>query len=97
MDGYKGARKAVEQAIRRLNALEYVILGVALVIAMAGGALIAFLLQVSLGASFRLVWVVASLVLFMVPALVAFRHEMRESLGRRPSKNYNRMDDSNGG
>lgn len=62
------SREVAERAIRRLGIVEWVALGGAVVLALVGGALIAFLLDVSLGLPFRVTWAVASLLIFLVPA-----------------------------
>lgn len=87
MDGMKETRKAMERAIRRLNALEYVILAVALLLAMGGGALVALLLVASFELRFRPVWLVASVLLFVVPGLIALRREARNASGRKIKNN----------
>ena len=69
------------RAIRRLDVLEWLILSGAVIAAVVGGWLIAWLLAESVGLSFRLVWVVSSLVLFGGPgsvALIRLRREERE-------------------
>ena len=54
-------RRMMETAIRRLNTLEYVILGVAMLLALLAGALAAWMVQDLAGAPFRLSWALASL------------------------------------
>ena len=66
------------RAIRRLDMLEWVILGGAGVFAMVGGAVVAWLLSASAGLSFRPTWVVASLLLFGVPGVIALRRLRRD-------------------
>ena len=65
----------METAIRRLNVLEFVILGSAMALALIAGALLAWVLQSTIGASFRLVWGVASLLFFVVPGILVHRRE----------------------
>ena len=65
----------METAIRRLNVLEFVILGVVMVLSLIAGALLAWVLQSMIGASFRLVWAVASLLFFVVPGVLVHRRE----------------------
>jgi uncharacterized membrane protein len=77
--------EVTSRAIRRLDVLEWVIYIGAAGLAVLGGALIALLLAGSLGFAFRSVWVVASLVLFIVPgtiALITLRREERRRLHR---------------
>ncbi len=70
-------REAMERAIRRLNVLEYVILGFTALLAILGGALVAWLLSSTLEVPFRLSWFVASLLLFVVPGAVVYGRERR--------------------
>ncbi len=69
--------RMMETAIRRLNTLEYVILGVAMLLALLAGALAAWMVQDLAGAPFRLSWALASLLFFIVPGLVVLRRERR--------------------
>ncbi|MDZ7779399.1 MAG: DUF2269 family protein [Gemmatimonadota bacterium] len=64
-------REITARAIRRLDMLEWAIFGGAAVLATIGGALIAFLLAGPLGVAFRPAWLVASVVLFVVPGAIA--------------------------
>lgn len=64
-------REITTRAIRRLDMLEWAIFGGAAVLAAIGGALIALLLAGPLGVGFRPTWLVASIVLFVVPGAIA--------------------------
>ena len=66
----------MEMAIRRLNILEFVILGVVVVLALIAGALLAWFLESTIGASFRLVWGVASVLFFVVPGALVYRRSL---------------------
>lgn len=79
-EAHSGTRRMMETAIRRLNALEYVILGVAMALALLAGALAAWMVESLTGAYFRVTWGVASLLFFVVPGAVALRRE-RETKG----------------
>ncbi len=68
-------RRMMETAIGRLNVLEYVILGVAVVLALLAGALAAWLVENLTGAPFRLTWTLSSLLFFIVPGWVVLRRE----------------------
>ena len=68
-------RRMMETAIRRLNLLEYVILGVAMALALLAGALAAWLVGNITGAPFRLTWALSSLLFFVVPGWVVLRRE----------------------
>ncbi len=64
-------REVTSRAIRRLDVLEWFIFLGAGVLATIGGALIAILLAGPLGFAFRPTWVVASVILFVVPGAIA--------------------------
>jgi hypothetical protein len=87
----EAAREIMDRAIRRLNALEYVILLFALVMALVGGALVAWVLGMALGFPFRWSWAGASLLLFIVPGGFAYLRE-RRSRGDSPLKAGNQGD-----
>ena len=73
-------RRMMETSIRRLNVLEYVILGVAVVLALLAGALAAWLVENVAGAPFRLTWALSSLLFFVVPGWVVLRRERQEGV-----------------
>lgn len=74
------AREVMDRAVRRLDVLEYLILLLALVLALVGGALVAWILSATLGVPFRAAWAVASLLLFVVPGGAVY---VRERAHRR--------------
>ncbi len=76
-DAHPETRRMMETAIRRLNVLEYVILGVAMALAMLAGGLAAWMVQDVTGAPFRLTWALSSLVFFVGPGWVVLRRERR--------------------
>ena len=81
-------QRMMETAIRRLNALEFVILGVAMVLSMVAGWIAAWLLEISIDAPFRISWTVSSLLFFIVPgATVLRRDRMAKRARRRGSDN----------
>ena len=63
-------REVAARAIRRLNVLEWVILGGAGLIAVLGGALVSWLIAAQLKVSFRLTWIGLSMLLLAVPGLI---------------------------
>ena len=71
----QGTRRVMDRAIRRLDLFEYVLFGGAAFVSLLGGAAIAWILQVLVGAPFRIFWVVMSLLLFVVPGAVVLRRE----------------------
>lgn len=64
-------REVTARAIRRLDVLEWLIFLGAGILATIGGALIAILLAGPLGLPFRPTWLVASVILFVVPGAIA--------------------------
>lgn len=81
------AREVTRRAVWRLDILEWVILVAASGLAITGGALLAWLVAVPSGLSFRLVWLTTSMFLFVVPgtfAIVRFKNDERTR--RRESK-----------
>ena len=82
-DAHPETRRMMETAIRRLNALEYVILGFAMALALVAGALAAWMVENLAGAPFRLTWALSSLLFFVVPGFVVFRRERRASRVRK--------------
>ena len=74
----EAAREAVNWVVRRLNVLEFLILFLASVLALLGGALVGWLLNSSLGLSFRWSWAVASLLLFILPGGFVYLREFRK-------------------
>lgn len=75
-------QEVAARALRRLDALEYVILLAALVLALLGGALVAWILASTLGFPFRIGWAVASLLLFIVPGGTVYLRELRREKNR---------------
>jgi predicted lysophospholipase L1 biosynthesis ABC-type transport system permease subunit len=83
-DAFRETRKDMERAIRRLNILEYVIMVAAVLVALAGGGLVAFLLSAGSELPFRPTWAVISLLLIAVPAAAVFgRERMRTAREKR--------------
>lgn len=74
---HSGTRRMMETAIRRLNVLEYVILGVAMALALLAGWLAAWMVEGVAGAPFRLTWALSSLLFFIVPGWIVIRRERR--------------------
>jgi hypothetical protein len=83
-DPFKGTREEMEKAIRRLDALEWVILFFATGMALGGGALVAWILSVGTALPFRLTWAVLSVLLLVIPAFVVFGKEARDRARKRP-------------
>ena len=71
-------RQVAARAVRRLDILEQVILAVAAGLAVLAGALTAMLLRVAFELPFRPTWIVASLVLFIGPAVGSYVRARRQ-------------------
>ncbi len=71
-------QEVTARAIRRLNVLEWVILGGAGLIAVLGGALVSWLIASQLKVSFRSTWIVVSILLLAVPGLVVILRAGRD-------------------
>ena len=71
------ARAAMSRAIRRLNLLEAILLGASVVAAVAGGWLAALLARSAFGFPLGTTWLFASLLLFAIPAALAWTMERR--------------------
>ena len=76
-EAHPETRRMMETATRRLNALEYVILGVAMALALLAGALAAWMVENMIGIPFRPTWGVSSLLFFIVPGWIVLRRERR--------------------
>ena len=82
------ARKAVDWILGRLTVLEYLILFLAMALALLGGALVAWMVSASTTLSFRWTWAVASLLMFILPGAFVYLREFRPG-SRGPDGNQN--------
>ncbi len=73
----RAVRKVMTRAMRRLNILEWILLGAAAVASLVGGWLTALLARAALGLPFRATWMIASLLLFLLPGAMAWTAERR--------------------
>ena len=92
----EAARDALSWVSRRLDVLEYLILFLALVLAMVGGALVAWILSSSMELPFRMVWAVSSLLLFILPGGFVYLREFRKRGESPPSSPESKPKDPNG-
>jgi len=92
----EAAREAVSWIVGRLTVLEYLILAMALVLALAGGALVAWVLNSSLPLSFRWIWAIASLLLFILPGGFVYLREFRDEGGAPDPGKKSEPKDSHG-
>lgn len=89
-------REVAGRAVRRLDVLEYFILLAALILALLGGALVAWILAASTGFPFRISWAVASLLLFIVPGGTVYLRELRREKERATPDRISEMKDLHG-
>lgn len=86
------AREVTQRAIRRLDLLEWVVWGAGALMAMVAGAAVAWVMAAAAGWSFRPTWIVASMLLFVIPggaAIIKIRTDERAV----PAQPNNRMSD----
>jgi len=76
-------REAVAWVLRRLDVLEFLILFLAAILALIGGALAAWVLGSALDLPFRPVWGIASVLLFILPGGFVYLRELRKR-GKSP-------------
>jgi len=76
-------RMVAHRAIRRLDILEWVILGGAGFFALLGGGLVALMMRDLLNLPMRPTWVISAILLFAVPGLLALRRVRRDELASR--------------
>jgi predicted lysophospholipase L1 biosynthesis ABC-type transport system permease subunit len=74
----EAVRAVTERAIRRLNVLEYIILTLALGVALLGGALVAWVFSSATDLSFRWIWAVSSILLFVLPGGLVYLRGRRK-------------------
>ena len=94
-DGFRGTREEMDRAIRRLNVLEYVILGFAVLVALGGGAAVALLLSSGTDLPFRLTWAVLSILLLVIPGALVLgkdRAKKRRQRGEDINSEHPRRD-----
>ncbi|HSG08615.1 MAG TPA: hypothetical protein VLA36_09660 [Longimicrobiales bacterium] len=77
-------REVALRAVRRLAVFEWVLLLGAMLVALVGGGVVAALLSTPLGVSFRGMWAVASLLMFVVPGGFALRRARQAERAVRP-------------
>jgi Flp pilus assembly protein TadB len=92
----EAARSAMRQARFRLNILEYLILLFAVLLALAGGGVVAWVLKTAASLPFRWTWVVSSLLLFIVPGGMVYLLELRRGAGRKKPDLKSEPKDPNG-
>lgn len=79
------AHEVTQRAIKRLDVLEWVMWGAGAIMAMVAGAVVAWVMGVLVGWSFRPTWMVASMLLFVIPggaAIIKIRKDERAETNR---------------
>ncbi len=79
------AHEVTQRAIRRLDLLEWVVWGAGAIMAMVAGAVVAWVMEGLVGWSFRPTWMVASMLLFVIPggaAIIKIRKDERAETNR---------------
>lgn len=82
-DEARAAREVTDRAIRRLGWLETILMLAAGLMALLAGAVTALLVSDLTGMAFRIVWIGASLVFFVVPGSMLLVRTRREEAARR--------------
>jgi len=90
----RALREVAARAARRLAWIEWLIYVAAAVLAVVAGALVGVLGR-PLGLPFRPTWMVASMLLFVVPAFLSYRSARRKERARR-SRSSSNTDQSDG-
>ena len=85
-------RVVAKRAIRRLDILEWVIIGGALLVAVVGGWVVALVLNATVALPFRPTWIGGSLLLFGVPGAMTIRRIRREDREWNRSKESDEAD-----
>ncbi len=89
-------RKALGWTIQRLNVLEIIILFFALILALVGGILVAWILAASFSFPFRTTWAIASLLLFIVPGGSVYLRELHRARKSQKPGTFTEPKDPNG-
>ena len=71
------------RAIRRLDILEWVILAAAMILAIGGGAAVAWLIAPTVDVGFRPIWMVMSVLLFVVPGVIGIMRIRKDERAAR--------------
>lgn len=82
-EDYQGTIEELDRAIRRLDMLEYLVLGGAVLLALIAGAIGAYLLARGTSLPFFASWVVLSLLFFAGPGGFALWKQRRRGSGRK--------------
>ncbi|TVP75335.1 MAG: hypothetical protein EA352_08465 [Gemmatimonadales bacterium] len=80
---YDGTREEMDRAIRRLDVLEWLILLMAVGLAVLGGAAVAFLLSAGTDLAFRPLWALTSILLLAVPGGIVWIQTRRSRRSNR--------------
>lgn len=92
----EATRAAMRWTVRRLDILEFLILFLAILLALAGGALVAWFASAVVSFPFRLTWALSSLLLFIVPGGGVYLRELRRGRHRGTTDEKTEPKDPNG-
>lgn len=92
----RDVQEGLARAVRRLSALEYLILLGIVILALLGGALLALLLQAAAGFPFRTTWIVGSILFFVVPGAVVLGRELTRNDAGPTDERESRRDEDDG-
>lgn len=87
------AHEVAARAIRRLDILEWVIIAGAMALAIGGGAAVAWLIAPTVDYGFRSIWMVMSMVLFVVPGVIGLMRMRRDERAARTKTPSNPEED----
>ena len=87
------AHEVAARAIRRLNIIEWVILGSGMLLAIVGGAAVAWLIAPAVGVRFRPIWMVMSVLLFVVPGVIGIMRMRKDERAARVKTQSNPEED----
>lgn len=87
------AQEVTRRAIRRLDILEGVIFALGALLAMGGGAVVAWIVAGAGIVAFRPAWIAASLILFIVPGTITIMKIRRDARAMRHVSREEREDD----
>ena len=85
--------EVARRAIRRLDILEWVIFAGAFAIAVLGGAAVAWLIAPFNGLDFRTIWMVTSLLLFVIPGAIVISQRRRAERASAANQGHREEDD----
>jgi enoyl-CoA hydratase/carnithine racemase len=92
----KATSEVARRAIRRLDIFGWVMISAVMGLAIGGGLVVAALLASSIGLGFRTTWIVASLLLMIVPGSIGLARYRAEERRARASRRDRDADEDRG-